>query len=214
MAFLRFNRDTRGYEYFCLVQQTTNRRGKVRPRLLYWFRTPPNLKVGRQPFDDAVQRALEAQNPDIHFDWPAILDTPIPPPVEPERWRERRRLERAARQAATEEIQDLEAGPVVAAEPHEPGSASSTSFDLTTENGEAVEHPSDERVTEGTDVRLKPAAADGAAARLLDIVRRKRRRRGRRGRSIATGGSAEPAVSGSAAAPQIEPIEPPDAEED
>jgi hypothetical protein len=116
MAFLRFTRDTRGYEHFYLVQQTTNRRGKVRPRLLYWFRTPPNVKVGRQPFDEAVRRALEAQNPDIHFDWQAIVDTPIPPPVETERWREKRRFERAARQAAAEEAREAASEPVAAPE--------------------------------------------------------------------------------------------------
>src|SRR5262249_56394763 len=80
MAFLRFTRDKRGYEHFYLVQPTTNRRGKVRTRILYWFRTPPNVKVGRQPFDDALRRALEAQNPGIAFDWQKIVDTPIPSP--------------------------------------------------------------------------------------------------------------------------------------
>jgi hypothetical protein len=122
LAFLRFTRDTRGYEHFYLVQQTTNRRGKMRPRLLYWFRTPPNVKVGRQPFDEAVRRALEAQNPDIHFDWQAIVDTPIPPPVETERWREKRRFERAARQAAVEETREAVSDTVAAAEPRDPPS--------------------------------------------------------------------------------------------
>ena len=71
VAFLRFSRDKRGYENFYLVQPT-NRRGKSRPRMLYWFRTPPNVKVGREPFDPDVRRALEAQNPDVTFDWHAI----------------------------------------------------------------------------------------------------------------------------------------------
>jgi hypothetical protein len=104
MAFLRFTRDKRGYEHFYLVQPTTNRRGKVRTRILYWFRTPPNVKVGRQPFDDALRRALEAQNPGIAFDWQKIVDTPIPS-ADAEIWRERRRAERAeraARQVETE----------------------------------------------------------------------------------------------------------------
>ena len=65
MAFLKFSRDRRGVENFYLVQPTTNRRGKVRPRVLYWFRSPPDVKVGREPFDPAVRRALEAQNPDV-----------------------------------------------------------------------------------------------------------------------------------------------------
>src|SRR6476646_6503937 len=89
MAYLRFSRDRRGYEQFALVQQPSNRRGsKSRPRLLYWFRSPPNIKVGREPFDPDVRRTLEVRHPDIAFDWPAIISTPIP------------RVERAARQSA------------------------------------------------------------------------------------------------------------------
>jgi hypothetical protein len=97
MAFLRFHRDKRGYEHFYLVEATT-RRGKTRARVLYWFRTPPNVKVGRVPFDDDVRRALETQNPGVIFDWHKISETPIPS-ADAERWRERRRQERAARAA-------------------------------------------------------------------------------------------------------------------
>jgi hypothetical protein len=102
VPFLRFSRDKRGVESFALVHTTTNRRGKVRPRVLYWFRTPPDIKVGRQPFDAAVRRALEAQNPDITFDWRAIIETPIPS-ADADKWRERRRAERAAKYAAAAE---------------------------------------------------------------------------------------------------------------
>ena len=97
MAYLKFSRDKRGYEHFYLVQPSN--RGKSRPRVLYWFRTPPGVKVGRSPFDPDMRRALEAQNPGVEFDWEAITHTPIPPPVEPERWRERRRVERAFRES-------------------------------------------------------------------------------------------------------------------
>ena len=96
MAYLKFSRDKRGYEHFYLVQPSN--RGKAPPRMLYWFRTPPGVKVGRSPFDPDMRRALEAQNPDVVFDWEAIVSTPIPPVVEPERWRERRRVERAFRE--------------------------------------------------------------------------------------------------------------------
>lgn len=117
MAFLRFSRDKRGVESFALVHTTTNRRGKVRPRVLYWFRSPPDVKVGREPFDPAVRRALEAQNPDITFDWRAIVETPIPS-ADADKWRERRRAERAAKHAAAaeEEPEDapLEEPPAVA----------------------------------------------------------------------------------------------------
>ena len=102
MPFLRFSRDKRGYEHFYLVQPTAARRGKDRQRILYWFRTPPNVKVGREPFAEHVRSALEAQYPNVKFDWETLVATPIPPP-EVGHWRERRRVERAARQAADAE---------------------------------------------------------------------------------------------------------------
>jgi hypothetical protein len=101
VAYLKFSRDKRGYEHFYLVEPAN--RGKARTRLLYWFRTPPGVKVGRTPFDADMRRALEAQNPDVNFDWPAIARTPIPPPAEMEKWRERRRAEKAMRLADAEE---------------------------------------------------------------------------------------------------------------
>jgi hypothetical protein len=100
--FVRFSRDRRGYEHFYLLQAIPDRRGRMRQRILYWYRTPPQVKVGREPFDERTQRALEAQNPDVRFDWDKIRNTPIPP-VQPEYWRERRLAERASRQAAADE---------------------------------------------------------------------------------------------------------------
>src|SRR5262245_45703679 len=97
MALLRFTRDKRGYEYFYLVQPP-QRRDKSSARVLYWFRTPPNVKVGREPFDETVRRDLEAHNPGVVFDWRRILATPIPS-ADAEKWRERRRADRAARAA-------------------------------------------------------------------------------------------------------------------
>jgi hypothetical protein len=104
MPFLRFTRDKRGYEQFALVH-SVNRRGKSVSRVLYWYRTPPDVKVGREPFDEAMRRAIETQNPDITFDWRQILETPIPS-ADADKWRERRRtdrIERAARQALDHE---------------------------------------------------------------------------------------------------------------
>lgn len=96
MAFFRFSRDKRGYEHFYLVEPVTNRKGKSRPRILYWYRTPPNVKVGRPPFDDEMRRAIEAQYPNVTFDWTKIVEAPIPS-ADAEKWRERRRAERAER---------------------------------------------------------------------------------------------------------------------
>src|SRR5439155_22428207 len=102
MPVLRFTRDKRGSEHFQLVQPGAHRRGTEKPRILYWFRSPPNVRVGCKPFDDAARAAVERHNPDLEFDWTQILATPIPS-AEAERWRERRRQERAARQAAAED---------------------------------------------------------------------------------------------------------------
>jgi hypothetical protein len=95
---LRFSRDKRGYEHFYLVQPI-GRQGRSRPRILYWFRTPPNVRVGRHLFEDDTRRALETRFPDMTFEWDKLLATPIPPPDTSERWRERRRLGRTAKAA-------------------------------------------------------------------------------------------------------------------
>jgi len=97
VAFLRFSRDKRGYEHFQLVESTT-KRGRTRTKVLYWFRTPPGVRVGREPFDEATQRSLEAKYPSVAFDWKRIVSTPIPS-ADAEKWRERRREERAAKRA-------------------------------------------------------------------------------------------------------------------
>jgi hypothetical protein len=96
VPFVTVSRDKRGYEYICLFE-ASNRRSS-RPRLLYWFRTPPGIRVGREPFDEQVRRALEAQNPGVMFDWTKLVSEGLPPP-EAENWRERRRAEREAKRA-------------------------------------------------------------------------------------------------------------------
>ena len=113
MAFFRFNRDKRGYENYYLVEATTNRRGKVRQRVLYWFRSPPDVRVGREPFDEGVRRALETQYPDVAFDWRSILAAPIPS-ADADKWRERRRAERAAKHAVAAEPDEEPAEPAEA----------------------------------------------------------------------------------------------------
>jgi len=75
VAFLRFSRDRRGYENTYLLHATRPHGDKDRPRLLYWFRTPPHLKVGRAPFDDDVRRLLEDGHPDVDFDWARLLES-------------------------------------------------------------------------------------------------------------------------------------------
>jgi len=192
VPFLRISRDKRGYEYFALVHITSGRRGKVRQRTLYWFRTPPNVKVGRPPFDDEIMRALEAQYPDVTFDWEALRNTPMPPPSV-EHWRERRRAEKAMRQfrAADEEpgapVEEQRLGVAaasgdpaesrdeetqvespVAAGPEEPGPS---------ESAPPLPDVSAAQEPDASTDQTKPVEA-GSEPR-----RRRRRRRGRRGRT-------------------------------
>jgi hypothetical protein len=174
LPFVRFSRDKRGVENFYLVQPTTNRRGKVRPRVLYWFRSPPDVKVGREPFDPFVRRTLEAQNPGVVFDWRAIVETPIPS-ADADKWRERRRAERAAKHAAAEEEALAEA----ANGETEPADTA----DLTA--------PAEPMITTADEAGASTTAAAPAAASSggADMNRRRRRRR-RNGGSGGNRGSA------------------------
>ena len=72
MPYLRFARDKRGYEN-TYVLHTFRRDGRFHPRLLYWFRTPPSVKVGRVSLDADAIRAIEESNPDLSFDWAKML---------------------------------------------------------------------------------------------------------------------------------------------
>ena len=72
MPYLRFSRDKRGYEN-TYVLHTYRRGGRSQPTLLYWFRTPPGVKVGRLPLDEEAIRAIEENNPDLSFDWTKML---------------------------------------------------------------------------------------------------------------------------------------------
>jgi hypothetical protein len=177
LAFLRFSRDKRGYEHFYLIEPPNRRNPKARARVLYWFRTPPGVKVGREPFDAELRRTLEARYPDVEFEWQKYVETPIPP-LEPEHWRERRRVERATKQAARAEAA-VEAETAAAGEP---ASEASTPPEIvagppavvepTLESGEfSVEQPA-------------PAAGSGqppGGEAPRTARRRRRRRRGRRG---------------------------------
>ncbi len=52
---------------------TGRQRGRSRSRVLYWFRTPPGVRVGRSALDEDAIRLIEANNPDLEFDWTSIL---------------------------------------------------------------------------------------------------------------------------------------------
>jgi hypothetical protein len=65
---------------------------KQRSRILYVFRTPGGVRVGRAPLEPDVLRQLESRHPEIEFDWSVIRDNQqvIEPIVDPRRRRPRR----------------------------------------------------------------------------------------------------------------------------
>ena len=73
MPFLRVIRDKRGYETTYLMHWY--REGsRQRSRILYVFRTPSGVRVGREPLAPDVLRQIEARHPDIAFDWEVVRD--------------------------------------------------------------------------------------------------------------------------------------------
>jgi hypothetical protein len=207
MAFLRFTRDKRGYENFCLVQPS-QRRGLSSARVLYWFRSPPNVKVGREPFDEHIRRELEAQNPDVTFDWRRILETPIPS-ADAEMWRERRRVERAAKAVRRADAEELQPGDEVSERepPSDDEAVADAPVHVLEAAAAAAESPLDSSVppdlslaetsnetvdqTNGESTRDAPVELRTVGS--SDSSRRKgRRRRRRRGRSGPEGSGGGP----------------------
>ena len=106
MPFLRVSRDERGYENTFLLHAAYP---GDRPRVLYWYRSAPGVRVGRPPLDEDAIRSIEEHHPEIEFDWPQILEevNTLPPEIE-------RRQERPRRKPQTPREQE-----VVTAEPTE-----------------------------------------------------------------------------------------------
>jgi hypothetical protein len=194
VPFVRFSRDRRGYEHVYLVDA----RDHGRSRVIYWFRTPPGVKVGRSPFDAATQRSLEQQYPDVKFDWAEIVAARIPPPQPVENWREKRRAERAFKRAragdAAEpaEVERLQAEPLPSegddAEVGEDEPGAQSELEVPAEREEAAQSVS---------AAQAPPSPDSS-------TRRKRRRR-RRGRRPADAGAAPLSPDG-----PLDPAEPPE----
>lgn len=82
--------------------------GAARARVLYMFRTPPNMQIGRKSLDAEVREALEHTHPDLTFDWAGLLREPMPPArIDPRergpRQRSQGRKERPARESGPPE---------------------------------------------------------------------------------------------------------------
>jgi hypothetical protein len=94
VPFLRVIRDKRGYETTYLMHWY--REGtRQRSRILYVFRTPGGVRVGRAALEPEVLRVIEAQHPEIAFDWKMVLDNRqvVEPPPDLRRPRKRRPAE-------------------------------------------------------------------------------------------------------------------------
>jgi hypothetical protein len=80
VPFIRYTRDKRGYESTMVMHLYRPGSGPQRTRVLYLFRSPPNIRVGRKALEPEVVEALEHTHPDLTFDWTALLREPPPQP--------------------------------------------------------------------------------------------------------------------------------------
>jgi hypothetical protein len=167
------------------------------------------VKVGRVPFSDDVRKMIEAQNPDLKFDWARIMSTPIPAP-DADHWRERRRAEKAARRAARDAdaaeaqvaVDEAEAQPVAVAEEPTSDFADVAAIEEaiagvpegTSENVESVERGEMDAPAADRDGQavMAPATSDLQAGQPHEHRRRRRRRRGRRGHHGAPAAAGQP----------------------
>jgi hypothetical protein len=116
VPFLRVIRDKRGYETTYLMHLYRDGQ-RQRSRILYVFRTPGGVRVGRDPLEPDVLRQIEAQYPDIVFNWQLVRESQqlIETAAEPRRRRPRREDESAAVASPPVEPAPAEAAPAAAA---------------------------------------------------------------------------------------------------
>jgi hypothetical protein len=158
------------------------------------------VKVGRSPFDEATRRAIERHNPGVTFDWPRLVAAPVPPPpADVERWRERRRQERAEKAARAALHADEAIDPEIASEPD--------SMQPDSPEPDGAEPVRDERDLGGAAAnQVEPSNENVALAQPGHVGRRRRRRRRRHGRSERPGPTNE-------ARPADEPAKPSESSE-
>jgi hypothetical protein len=72
VPFLRVIRDKRGYETTYLMHWLRDG-NRQRSRILYVFRTPGGVRVGRESLGADVLRQIETEHPDITFDWKTVF---------------------------------------------------------------------------------------------------------------------------------------------
>jgi hypothetical protein len=74
VPFLRYTRDKRGYETtYVMHNYRSSQGGGGDARVLYLFRSPAHVTVGRRPLDDEARAGLEHTHPDLSFDWQSLV---------------------------------------------------------------------------------------------------------------------------------------------
>ena len=58
MPFIRYTRDKRGYETTFVMHAYRPGNGGRGTRVLYLFRSPAHIRIGRQPLDEEAREAL------------------------------------------------------------------------------------------------------------------------------------------------------------
>ena len=97
MIYVRVTRDSRGYENTFLLHSPHT---GDRPRVLYWYRSAPGVRVGRAALDEDAIRTIDEQHPDIEFDWTELLEEAQTALPEVEQRPERRKSPRPRAPAA------------------------------------------------------------------------------------------------------------------
>jgi hypothetical protein len=117
VPFLRVIRDKRGYETTYLMHLYRDG-ARQRSKILYVFRTPGGVRVGRDPLEPEVLRQIESQYPEIQFNWTMVRESQqvIESSAEPRR-RKPRREEEAPAVAALPVPIAVPAPPAAAAAP-------------------------------------------------------------------------------------------------
>jgi hypothetical protein len=98
VPFLRVIRDKRGYETTYLMHWYRDGQ-RQRTRILYVFRSPGGVRVGRHVLEPEVMRQLEIEHPDIEFDWASVRENKQIIDSSPEPRRRRRPAEQEAPRA-------------------------------------------------------------------------------------------------------------------
>jgi hypothetical protein len=107
VPFLRVIRDKRGYETTYLMHWLRDG-SRQRSRILYVFRTPGGVRVGRESLEPDVLREIESRHPEINFDWKTLFANQQLVESSPELRRPRKR-KREEEPAATSAVADAAA---------------------------------------------------------------------------------------------------------